>query len=189
LRVGVPTPRRSQGETTGFRVGAGVGCGVGCETTGLSVFSGGAVSPGCSVSAGVAVSEAITATTGTTGSDGVGVGVGSGLPDALGLISGEPVGETVPVEPGFEVGPAVWPGRPATGLFVGPGRTIAVIGEEAVASAGVRSEGNAPVSSNPRTTVTSKRLTVPSASTRRRRCALVTENRDPQSPGTPARGR
>jgi hypothetical protein len=86
---------------------------------------------------GVAVWEATAATAGTPGSDGVGVGVGSELPDALGLISGESVGETVPVEPGFEVGPAVWPGRPATGLFVGPGRTMAVMGEEAVASAGV----------------------------------------------------
>jgi hypothetical protein len=92
------------------------------------------VSPGSWVSPGVAVSEPTTATTGTAGSDGD--GVGSGLADSVGLISGEPVGETVPVEPGFEVGVVVWPGRPATGLFVGPGRMISAIGEEAVASAG-----------------------------------------------------
>jgi hypothetical protein len=86
----------------------------------------------------VAVSEPTTATTGTAGSDGdgVGVGVAFGLPDSLGLMSGAPVGETVPVEPGFEGGVVVSPGRPAPGLLVAPGRMISAIGEEAVASAG-----------------------------------------------------
>ena len=77
---------------------------------------------------------------------------------------------------------------PCNGSLASPaGRTISAIGEEAVASAGVWSEGSAPVSSNPRTTVTRSRLTVPSASTRRRRCALVTRNRDPRSCRTGSR--
>ena len=66
--------------------------------------------------------------------------------------------------PGFEVGPGGRPGRPVDGPSTSgrAGRSQRSARERSRA-AGVWSEGRAPVSSNPRTTVTRSRLTVPSA--------------------------